>query len=93
MPAIYLHVEKPTRAGGARKRKPWKRLAWVTAVSVCQLSFTGKLGIGICLQKGEGISMPFSVSVQERLPSKICVKVNRTLGRLFRGTKVSFISF
>ena len=63
------------------------------AVSVCQLSFAGKLGIGICLQKGEGISMPFSVSVQDRLHSKICVKVDRTLGRLLLVTKVSFVSF
>ena len=37
--------------------------------------------------------MPFSVSVQERLHSKICVKVDRALGRLLLGTKVSFISF
>ena len=65
----------------------------VTAVSVCQLSFAAKLGIGICLQKGEGLSMPFPVIVQERLQSNICVKVDRTLGRLFLGTKMSFIFF
>ena len=34
--------------------------------------------------------MPFSVIVQERLQSNICVKVDRALDRLFPGTKVSF---
>ena len=37
--------------------------------------------------------MPFSVVVQERLQSNICVKMETTLGRLFPGTQVSFISF
>ena len=37
--------------------------------------------------------MPFSVIVQERLQSNICVKVDRTLGGLLPGTKGSFISF